>query len=112
MEDVLESDRCAELLKTIADPERLKIIQCLREGPHKVGEIAEMLDEKLVNVSHHLGVLRQAGFVLATKQGRFVAYALNPEFFSNKRKGNALQQVDLGCCRLELPTTLSEDKLK
>ncbi len=42
MEDVLESDRCAQLLKAIADPDRLRIVQCLRAGPHTVGEVVNV----------------------------------------------------------------------
>ncbi len=64
MNDKLESDRCARLLRAMADPERLKIVQCLRDGPKNVSEIAELLGEEVVNVSHHLGVLRNAGIAL------------------------------------------------
>jgi ArsR family transcriptional regulator len=102
MEDALESDRCAHLLKAIADPERLKIIQCLRHGPLNVGEIAAKVEDEVVNVSHHLGVLRQSDFVLAEKQGRFVVYSLNPEVFT-KSRGKAANRIDLGCCRIEIP---------
>jgi DNA-binding transcriptional ArsR family regulator len=101
MDDAQPNDRCADLLKAIADPDRLKIIQYLADGAHSVGEIAEAIDEKMVNVSHHLGVLRHAGFVIAKKQGRFVAYALSPEFFPKQKKKSSLQ-VELGCCCLTL----------
>ena len=36
---------------------------------------------EVVNVSHHLGVLRHAGVVLDEKQGRFVVYRLHPDVF-------------------------------
>src|SRR5688572_28568050 len=81
MKDNLESQRCARLLRAVADPERLRIIQCLRAGPRSVGEVAAELGVEVVNVSHHLGVLRQAGLVQDEKQGRFVIYSLHPDVF-------------------------------
>jgi len=103
MEDVLESSRCAQLLKAIADPERLRMVQCLRRGARNVGQIAQALHLEIVNVSHHLGILKQSGFVLADKQGRFVVYSLNPQIFVARSSGTRNHRIDLGCCRIELP---------
>lgn len=103
MKDNLESDRCARLLRAMADPERLKIIQCLRGGPKNVGQIAELLGEEIVNVSHHLGVLRQAGLALDERQGRFIVYRLHPDIFRPQPKSGRADHLDLGCCRLEIP---------
>ena len=60
MKDPLQPNRCAELLSALAAPERLRIVRFLREGPRNVTEIAEMLGTTVVNVSHHLAVLRHA----------------------------------------------------
>lgn len=102
MEDSLESDRCARLLKAMADRERLKIVQCLRDGPKNVGEIADLLKAEVVNVSHHLGVLRQAGLVLDQRKGRFIVYRLHPDVFHPSRKPGEDEHLDFGCCRLDL----------
>jgi ArsR family transcriptional regulator len=83
-------------LKALADPDRLKIIQCLQRGPKNVSQLAELLDAEIANVSHHLGVLRHAGLVHDEKQGKFVLYSLAPEIIQG---GDVL---DLGCCRLQL----------
>lgn len=103
MKDNLESDKCARLLRAMADPERLKIVQCLREGPKNVSEIAEKLGAEVVNVSHHLGVLRNAGIALDEKHGRFVVYRLNPDVFQPDAKAGRPEHLDFGCCRLEIP---------
>jgi ArsR family transcriptional regulator len=103
MDDVLDSKRCAKMLKAIADPDRLRIVQCLRSGARHVGEISEALGLDIANVSHHLGVLRQGGFVSAEKNGRFVAYSLNPEIFVAEGNGELPNRIELGCCRIELP---------
>ena len=86
------------MLRALADPERLRLIHCLRDGPRNVTELAGLVGGEVVNVSHHLGVLRHAGVVLDEKQGRFVVYRLHPDVFHSTG-----EHLDLGCCRLELP---------
>ena len=79
MNDALQADSCARKLRALAEPERLRIVQCLRDGPHNVGELAALLNSEVVNVSHHLGVLRQAGLVKADGVGREQRYQLDAE---------------------------------
>ena len=97
MDDKLQSDDCARFLKALAEPERLRIVQCLQAGPRNVTELSELLERELVNISHHLGVLRHAGIVQDVKQGKYVIYSLHPDVMC-KVKSDTL---DLGCCRLE-----------
>jgi len=101
LRDRLQSTDCARSLKALADAERLKLVQCLQERPHTVGELAERVQSNMANVSHHLGVLRHAGLVRDEKQGKFVVYSLEPSIFRGG-EGKALDVVDLGCCRLDL----------
>lgn len=101
MKDVLSSKECAERLKALADPDRLRIVQLLRGGPRNVSEIAAELDVDLANVSHHLQVLKREELVETEKQGRFVVYRLHPDVFEATR--TASDCLDLGCCKLELP---------
>jgi ArsR family transcriptional regulator len=103
IDDSLQSKHCARLLRAVADPERLRIIQCLRTGPKNVSELAELLEAEIVNVSHHLGVLRQAGLVEDEKQGRFVLYRLHPSVFHQTTAARTMDYLDFGCCRIEIP---------
>ena len=103
MKDALQPDRCARMLRALADPERLRIITCLREGPRNVSELAGLLNAEVVNVSHHLGVLRHAGVVCDEKRGRFVVYRLHPDVFHPDGDQRAAEHLDFGCCRLEMP---------
>jgi ArsR family transcriptional regulator len=89
---------CARRLKALADPERLRIIRCLKTGPKNVSELADSLGRELVNVSHHLGVLRHAGLVSDERRGKFVVYSLHPDVIRRKEP----DCLDLGCCRLDL----------
>ena len=103
MTEPLQPDRCARALRALADPERLRIIHYLRGGGHNVSELAALLDAEIVNVSHHLGVLRHAGLVQDEKQGRFVIYRLHPDIFHGSSNDASAEHLDFGCCRLELP---------
>ena len=52
-----------EALIALAEPNRLHIVELLRDGPLTVGEIAERLALHQPQVSKHLRVLGDAGFV-------------------------------------------------
>jgi DNA-binding transcriptional ArsR family regulator len=50
-------------LTALADPNRLRIVELLRNGPRSVNEIVEQLQLSQPLVSKHLRVLSQAGLV-------------------------------------------------
>ena len=102
MKQVEEFEVCARRLKALAESERLRIVTSLFAGPKTVGDLAAELTDEVVKVSHHLGVLRNAGLVTATKRGRFVEYALHPAVSPAGKPNETLTAIDLGCCRLEL----------
>lgn len=87
---------CAEILKVLADTTRLAVVQRLMEGPLCVGEINEHVQVEPTLLSHHLRVLRDAGIIDGSRQGKAVVYRLAPQVES-KRRGRVLE---LGCCRL------------
>ncbi len=100
-EDRLQSEMCSVKLKALGEPIRLRIVDLLRDGERTVSEIAEQLGEEIVNVSHHLGILYNAGLVQKQRQGRFMVYELHPEVRVSSRAG--IRFLDFGCCRLEVP---------
>lgn len=100
-EDRLKSEMCAEKLKALGEPMRIRIVDLLRDGERSVTDIATDLGKEVVNVSHHLGILFNAGLVEKQKQGRFVVYRLHPDISVTSRGGR--QHLDFGCCRLEVP---------
>ena len=65
------------LFKALADPTRRAILAMLRDGDLPAGEIAAQFPVAWASVSHHLSVLKEAGLVLATRDGQFIRYSLN-----------------------------------
>jgi DNA-binding transcriptional ArsR family regulator len=109
MKEEVPFGHCATVLAALAAPERLRIIFLLRTKPHSVGQIAEELAIPQVNLSHHLAVLRRAGLLCGQKKGRFVLYSLAPGLLQTDGQAGGTEHLDLGCCRLEVPT-LAEPK--
>lgn len=66
----------AELLKTLGQPTRLKILELLADGEKCVCEIFPAIKEEQSNISKHLGFLRFQGIVLAERRGTRVFYRL------------------------------------
>jgi DNA-binding transcriptional ArsR family regulator len=59
-------DRPAELgpvLRALADPARLDVVEVLSEGPRRAGELAEACGISAPTMSKHLRVLLRAGIV-------------------------------------------------
>jgi len=101
MTDVKVASECAKRLQALAEMNRIRIIDCLRTGQKNVTELATLLNVEIVNVSHHLGVLRAAELVNDVKDGRFVIYSLNPQFFSNDATNSTF--ANFGWCKIEIP---------
>ena len=100
MSDDLETTTdCAGQLKALAEATRLAVVEMLMSGPRHVGEIGAALQIDQSLLSHHLRVLRDAGLVEATRDGRSVLYGLAPRVSGTER-----QEVDLGCCVLSFPS--------
>ena len=65
------------LLKELADPVRLRVVDTLgNRGPSSVSELATALDLSLPQLSNHLRRLRNAGLVRVERVGRSAIYEL------------------------------------
>lgn len=53
----------AGLFRALADPTRRALLEQLVSGPVSAGELSRRLSLPRVNVSHHLGVLAEAGLI-------------------------------------------------
>jgi ArsR family transcriptional regulator, arsenate/arsenite/antimonite-responsive transcriptional repressor len=66
----------AEILKAMAHPTRLLIIDELEKNERCVGELTEMIGADTSTVSKHLLVLKNAGLIEDDKRGQMVYYSL------------------------------------
>lgn len=66
----------AEVLKALAHPSRLYIVEQLIEAPHCVCELTELIGADTSTVSKHLSVLKNAGIVISRKEGTTVYYSI------------------------------------
>ena len=71
------------VFRALADPSRREMLRLLRAGPLTSGEIAAKFPTAWPTISRHLGVLRDAGLVLAERDGQQVVYELNTTVFSD-----------------------------
>jgi ArsR family transcriptional regulator len=101
--DPLSADQCAQLLKALGDKDRLRLVQALRSGPCCVTDLAERLELELANASHHLGVLRRAGLVVTSRNGKQIIYELPEQILQREGSDPQCEHLNLGCCRLEIP---------
>ncbi len=66
----------AAVLKALAHPTRLFIIEELAEKSYCVQELTEMVGLDVSTVSKHLSILKNAGLVTVEKRGKQVFYSL------------------------------------
>ncbi|AMV23897.1 Biofilm growth-associated repressor [Gemmata sp. SH-PL17] len=100
MTEFAEARKVAALLAAVAEPTRLRVLWQLAKGPQHVGKLADLVDIKMVNMSHHLGVMRQAGVLEDEKDGRQVIYRLRPDVFIPGTTPDVLGVLTLGSFRV------------
>ncbi len=77
-----------DFAKALADETRQQIMRLCCCKWLSVNEIVEALEVTQPTVSHHLGVLRDAGLVSMRREGKQIFYTLNQ------------QRIASGCCTL------------
>jgi len=68
--------RLEKIFKAAADRNRIRILKMLEVKPMCVCELTHVLGIAQSSVSRHLGILRDAGFILDEKSGLWVTYSL------------------------------------
>lgn len=66
----------AKIIKALAHPSRLFIVEELSKGARCVNELTEMIGVDVSTVSRHLSVLKAAGIVQDNKHGTQIYYIL------------------------------------
>jgi ArsR family transcriptional regulator len=66
----------AQIIKALAHPSRLLIIEELNQRERCVGELTEMIGADVSTVSKHLSILKNAGLISDDKRGNSIFYSL------------------------------------
>lgn len=73
------------MIVTVAEPTRLRILNCLAAAPLFVSDLQAVLDLPQPTVSRHLQVLRRADLVRDTPIAQFVLYRLRRDLGTQGR---------------------------
>lgn len=73
----------AEVLKTLAQPTRLKILEYLRDGEKCICEIVPAIHGEQSNISRHISMLQKCHLVTTKKDGvKVMVKVKDPEVFN------------------------------
>lgn len=77
-------EKAASMLKAIAHPLRIAILNHLEDGKKlTVTEIHELLNIEQSTTSHHLGILKDKGVLASQREGKNTYYYLKHDNLSN-----------------------------
>lgn len=82
-----------KIFKALSDTNRLRILKALQTKYLCVCEIKELLNLANSTVSQHLKILKDVGFIIEEKEGKWVNYKINP-LPDDKRISSILSSLD------------------
>jgi len=73
----------AEILKALAQPTRLKILECLRGGERCICEIVPAINGEQSNISRHISLMQKSRLISSRKDGVKVMVKIqDPQIFA------------------------------
>ena len=78
---IIQPCKVNTFFKALNDPTRREILELLNKGDLTAGEIANRFNMTRPSISHHLDLLKQAGFVVCIREGQFQKYSINTTVF-------------------------------
>lgn len=72
--------RHASILKVLAHPARLKILDLLTDRELTLAQVQEWVDVDPTSLARHISLLRQAGLVREQRQGRVLHFRAEKQF--------------------------------
>ena len=92
-----EFKECHKLLTAIGDETRQYLMSVMIMGEcdgERVIDIAEKMHLSRPAVSHHMQILKDAGFVTARKEGTMIYYSVNVDREGIKKVRNLIDHID------------------
>jgi ArsR family transcriptional regulator len=71
------ADAAGQLLKTLANPDRLLLLCQLSQGERSVGELEQLLEIGQPTLSQQLAVLRREALVSTRREGKQIFYRIS-----------------------------------
>ena len=91
----MSAESLQKILKTLADPTRVRILALLEREELAVQELMEVLGMAQSRVSRHLGILREGGLLRDRREGTYVFYRFAAPTAGAWRDAWALAQREL-----------------
>lgn len=70
-----------ETFKALSDPVRRDILELLKAGSMRAGDIAAQFQLGQATISYHLSLLKQAGLIRERREKNYIYYQLNASVF-------------------------------
>jgi len=99
-----EQNQLAVMLKAIAHPARLAILQHIIASDTCIcGELVSQLSLAQATISQHLKELKKAGLIKGSIEGASVCYCIDPDAWKKLKDHldelfNSYRNIDQGCC--------------
>jgi DNA-binding transcriptional ArsR family regulator len=100
----LEQNRLAVMLKAIAHPARLAILQSIIASNTCIcGDLVGQLSLAQATVSQHLKELKNAGLIKGSIEGASICYCIDPEAWKMLKETlnelfDSYQEINQNCC--------------
>ena len=86
----------AEILKALAQPTRLKILDCLRQGERCICEIIPVVHGEQSNISRHISLMQKSHLVSTRKDGvRVMVKVRDPKIFDILDRVSAILKAQM-----------------
>lgn len=99
-------EESTKLFKALSDSNRLRILKMLQIKPLCVCEITRILSLATSTVSKHLSILKDTGFIIEEKDGKWVNYMIN-QYPEDPRISSILSTLDFWIANQE---TVANDR--
>jgi DNA-binding transcriptional ArsR family regulator len=94
-ETAIDTDALARFFHGLSDPDRVRILEYVLDGPKTAGQIVRHLGRPQSSVAAHVTCLRFCGYVEARRVGRHVVYEIvDPDVRRLLRMGERYLEVN------------------
>lgn len=96
------------VLRLLADPTRIRLLSMLQVEERNVSGLCKQLGLAQPTVSHHLGLMREAGLLNTRRDGKQIFYSINREIITRDDTTRAMS-VKVGGMAFTLSRTGTND---